>query len=180
MDSITTGGRRTRAALVIFGIAGVLAFSSVATGQSTAPKLDPTTIPKFVNQLDRLPVFVPQLVRDSQGNIIRKEFNVEIAKFMAQELPPPFPQTQLFGYGGQTVDAFGNNRASAAPHRGRPSSRRGEFDRWSATGTGSTTGTRWLSIPPSTGPTPTTSPSRALPSPRSRRAIPRRRRPSRT
>jgi FtsP/CotA-like multicopper oxidase with cupredoxin domain len=68
---------------------------------SLAPRLDPNTIPKFVNQFVRLPTYKPTVVRDSKGKVIRKEFNVSMAKFTDQQLPPPLPRTLLFGYGGQ-------------------------------------------------------------------------------
>jgi len=68
-----------------------------------APQLDPTTIPKFVNQMPRLPTYEPTLIKDARGSVIRKEFTVRIAKFSEQQLPPTFPQTPLFGYGGNVV-----------------------------------------------------------------------------
>jgi FtsP/CotA-like multicopper oxidase with cupredoxin domain len=90
-----------------------------AVGPSTAPRLDPNTIPKFVNQLERLPKFLSKVTRDSTGRITAKEFTVEIAKDFEQQLPPPLPQTLVFTYGGQTVDGFGRNpgfrRSSPGP-----------------------------------------------------------------
>jgi FtsP/CotA-like multicopper oxidase with cupredoxin domain len=70
------------------------------TPATLAPILDPTTIPRFVNQMPRLPTFVPTLIKNSSGQVIRKEFTVRIAKFTTQQLPPGFPSTLLFGYGG--------------------------------------------------------------------------------
>jgi len=75
----------------------------------TAPKLDRNLVPKFVNQLERLPVWIPRLIKDANGKVIRKEFDFQIAKFKSQQLPPGFPATNLFGYGGNTTDAFGQN-----------------------------------------------------------------------
>ena len=80
-------------------------------GPSTAPRLDPNLIPKFVNEFQRLPKYIPRVVRDSRGNVLRREFDVEIAKAFQQQLPPPLPQTLLFTYGGLSVDAFGRNAA---------------------------------------------------------------------
>jgi hypothetical protein len=74
-----------------------------------ADKLDPNTIPKFQTQLQRFPTYVPTVTRDANGNITQRAFGVEIAQFTAQQLPSGFPSTTLFGYGGQTVDAFGQN-----------------------------------------------------------------------
>jgi FtsP/CotA-like multicopper oxidase with cupredoxin domain len=74
-----------------------------------AAKIDPNTIPKFQTQLQRFPTYVPTVTRDANGHVIQKNFNVEIAQFTAQQLPTGFPATTLFGYGGQTVDGFGQN-----------------------------------------------------------------------
>jgi len=71
-----------------------------ATSSSTAPRLNPNNIPKFVNQFVRLPTYKPRVVKDFSGKVVRKEFDVSVAKFFDQELPPPFPKTLLFGYGG--------------------------------------------------------------------------------
>ena len=65
-----------------------------------APRLDPLTIPKFKNQLQRFFTYEPTLIRNSQGRVIRKEFTVRIGTFDDQQLPAPLPKTRLFGYGG--------------------------------------------------------------------------------
>lgn len=65
-----------------------------------APVLDARAIPQFVQEMPRLPTFEPTLVRNAAGKVIEKKFNVSIAKFEAQILPPPFPKTPSFGYGG--------------------------------------------------------------------------------
>lgn len=83
-----------------------------------APLLDPTTIPKFVNQMPRLSTYRPTLTRNAQGQITRKEFTVHIAKFTEQQLPAGFPATPLFGYGGDVVRADGTQtfeRTSPGP-----------------------------------------------------------------
>jgi FtsP/CotA-like multicopper oxidase with cupredoxin domain len=86
-----------------------------------APKLDPTTIPKFVNQLPRFFTYHPTLVQDSFGNVIRKEYTVKIAKFNEQQLPPGFPQTPLFGYGGDVlVDDCMQDDVVSKPGKGQP------------------------------------------------------------
>lgn len=99
----------TAAGTIVVAWLGAVACSgadeaSQSEGQSQtatlAPRLDPNNIPKFVNQFVRLPTYKPTVVRDSNGNVVRKEFNVRIAKFLDQELPPPLPKTSLFGYGG--------------------------------------------------------------------------------
>jgi hypothetical protein len=65
-----------------------------------APMLAASAIPRFATQMPRLPTFVPTLVKNAQGQVIRKEFLARIAKFTQQQLPPGFPATLLFGYGG--------------------------------------------------------------------------------
>jgi len=60
--------------------------------------LDPTTIPKYVNQLaGPPPVYVP----DPAGMYI-----VDMTEFTQQILPPPFGKTIVWGYGGQVKDAL--------------------------------------------------------------------------
>ena len=64
--------------------------------------LDPANVPKFVNQLTRPPVFVPVSVK----------FDPTIGKFVPlyevtenivfqQILPPGFPKTKVYAYGGK-------------------------------------------------------------------------------
>jgi FtsP/CotA-like multicopper oxidase with cupredoxin domain len=77
------------------------------TPAALAPRLDPNTIPKFVNQLTRPATFQPTLIRDANGNVIRKEYTIEVAKFQQQMLPPGFPMTPLSGFGGNAVGADG-------------------------------------------------------------------------
>jgi FtsP/CotA-like multicopper oxidase with cupredoxin domain len=83
------------------------AAKQVAAVTPLAPRLDVTTVPKFVNQMPRLPVYAPNLIKNAQGKVIKKEFTVRIAKFTEQQLPAGFPATPLFGYGG---DVFVNGQ----------------------------------------------------------------------
>ena len=62
--------------------------------------LDPTTIPQFVNQLPIPRVFAPTVITQN-GEVIRHEYTVNVAKTLAQMLPPAFPQTNVLAYGGQ-------------------------------------------------------------------------------
>jgi FtsP/CotA-like multicopper oxidase with cupredoxin domain len=78
-----------------------------------APELAASAVPKFAHEMPRLPVYKPTLIKNSQGKVIRKEFTVRIAKFATQQLPPGFPQTPLFGYGGDTETGF--QRTSPGP-----------------------------------------------------------------
>src|SRR5262245_33683115 len=78
-----------------------------------APRLDPNTIPKFAHELPRFATFKPRLIY-SFGRLVRAEYDVSIAKFMDQQLPPGFPQTQLFGYGGEVFSDVNTTDAVAA------------------------------------------------------------------
>jgi FtsP/CotA-like multicopper oxidase with cupredoxin domain len=84
---------------------------SVAQAVTTplAPELPATSIPKFQTQLQRFFTYAPQLTRNASGQITRKEYTVEIAKFQEQMLPPGFPATPLFGYGGNVLVKTGAN-----------------------------------------------------------------------
>lgn len=67
--------------------------------------LDPLTIPKYVNQLTRPPpVYTPQIVTDKGS--IKFVYTVTVTNFSQQILPPPLPQTPVWGYGGLARDAL--------------------------------------------------------------------------
>lgn len=69
--------------------------------------LDPLTIPKWVNQLEAPPpVYVPTAVTDDYGRVVRHEYTVDITEFYQQILPPGFPPTKVWGYGGYVKDAL--------------------------------------------------------------------------
>src|SRR5438105_4452203 len=63
----------------------------------------------FQNELPRFFTYAPTLTRNAQGQVTRKEFTVRIAKFNEQQLPPGFPSTPLFGYGGNVFVRFDAN-----------------------------------------------------------------------
>ena len=69
-----------------------------AATPSTAPEMDPTTIPKFQTDLPRFFPFAPPINAAGQ-----KEYTVQINTFRGQQLPSGFPQTTLFGYGGNVL-----------------------------------------------------------------------------
>ncbi|MFW9767942.1 MAG: multicopper oxidase family protein [Candidatus Thorarchaeota archaeon] len=72
--------------------------------------LDPTTIPKFVNQLNGPPpVYETTDVLDSSGNLVKQTAIVDMTEFYQQVLPLPFPQTPVWGYGGLAHDALTGN-----------------------------------------------------------------------
>ena len=75
-------------------------------------KLDPKTIPKYLNQLEKPPVYRPAIMKD----IKRKKdkqckkthfYIVDISEFDQQILPEGFPQTKVWGYGGLVRDQKG-------------------------------------------------------------------------
>jgi len=71
---------------------------------STAPQIDPTTIPRFATNFTRPYPFVA--TRNAAG---QNEYTVQINTFRAQQLPSGFPQTTPFGYGGNVLtDPSGN------------------------------------------------------------------------
>src|SRR5262249_14270853 len=64
--------------------------------------LDPKTIPKFVNQLTKPPVHVPVGTRRDPLTGRNLPLYVITAKaIQAQMLPPGFPTTKAYAYGGQ-------------------------------------------------------------------------------
>jgi FtsP/CotA-like multicopper oxidase with cupredoxin domain len=78
--------------------------SQAAVTPSTAPELDPTTIPRFQTNFQRPFPFVA--TRNGAG---QNEYTVQINTFKGQQLPSTFPQTTLFGYGGNVLtDPNGN------------------------------------------------------------------------
>ena len=64
------------------------------------PKLlDPTTIPKYVNQITGAPPhYVPDEILDDGTEV----YTVEMTKSKQQVLPPGYPKTTVWGYGGMT------------------------------------------------------------------------------
>jgi FtsP/CotA-like multicopper oxidase with cupredoxin domain len=59
-----------------------------------APTLDPKLIPKFVNQLVKPPVYANTTIAGVDY------YTVNMTRFTQQILPPPFPETEVWGYGG--------------------------------------------------------------------------------
>jgi len=80
-----------------------------ANGPGLPPEIPAAQIPRFQNQLPRFFTYAPKLNRNAQGQVIQKEFTVRIAKFTEQQLPPGFPATPLFGYGGDVFVRYDAN-----------------------------------------------------------------------
>src|SRR6266511_5238428 len=81
--------------------------ASVIADDSQGPNLlDPSAIPKFANELTGAPpVFVPTVVTDHRGNVISHDYVVNMSAFYEQILPPGYPTTPVWGYGGEAMDA---------------------------------------------------------------------------
>ena len=76
------------------------------TGIPGVQPLDPNTVPKFVNQLSRPPVFVPVGTKfdPSIGRDVPLYEVTENTVFQ-QILPPGFPKTKIYAYGGKVNTA---------------------------------------------------------------------------
>ncbi len=90
--------------------------ASMTSAQTTppAPTLDPSTIPKFVDQLIIPPVYVPQWSFDWNNWRLTQTYKVDMSEFYEQILPTAyanvtptgFQQTKVWGYGGYAKDAI--------------------------------------------------------------------------
>src|SRR5262244_776416 len=76
------------------------------TGIPGVQPLDPNTVPKFKNQLSRLPTFVPV------GTKFDKSLGRDVPLYEVTEnivfqqiLPPGFPKTKIYAYGGKVNTA---------------------------------------------------------------------------
>ncbi|WP_330587975.1 multicopper oxidase family protein [Anaerocolumna sedimenticola] len=76
-------------------------------------KLDPAAIPKYVNQLEKPPVYKPYIKAAKNDNVkgIMKEshgtrhlYEIDISEFKQQILPKGYPDTTVWGYGGLIED----------------------------------------------------------------------------
>ncbi|MDP4145527.1 MAG: multicopper oxidase [Bacillota bacterium] len=76
------------------------------SGQVT--KLDPLSIPKFVNQLVKPPVYKPFEInmKEKSEKLCKKThlYFIDISQFKEQILPNDFPETTVWGYGGLVRD----------------------------------------------------------------------------
>ena len=78
-------------------------WSSKVFAQEEPEPLDPLTIPKYAHELTRPRVLAPSVIRDTRGRVIRHEHVVSARALRAQVLPPAFPRTTVFGYGGRVL-----------------------------------------------------------------------------
>lgn len=94
------------AMIVLMSITVAWPVLAVPPTPSPPALLDPTTIPKYVNQLTGPPpVYVPTVIRGRGGEVIRHEYTVLMLSFEQQILPPGYPATPVWGYGGIAKDA---------------------------------------------------------------------------
>jgi FtsP/CotA-like multicopper oxidase with cupredoxin domain len=75
------------------------------TGKPGVSPLDPLTIPKFVSDLTKPPVFVP----DNPGAAV-PHYTVTYKPVRQQLLPPGFPSTEVYAYGGAANFAEADQR----------------------------------------------------------------------
>jgi spore coat protein A, manganese oxidase len=85
-------------------------FSSIAVQgafSQTTSILDPTIIPKWVNQLEKAPpIYVPTNITDKSGKLIRQEYTVSVGQFKQQLLPAFDSNGNPTGFGATTVWGF--------------------------------------------------------------------------
>ncbi len=65
----------------------------------TEVALDPTTVPKFVNQLNIPAVWTPSPVM-SGGTVVQENYTLSVVQSSEQVLPAPFPKSTVLGYTG--------------------------------------------------------------------------------
>ena len=95
--------------LVMIALAGLVPATPTAAVDPTATPpgmIDPTVIPKWVNQITGPPpVYLPTPVYDG-GVPVRYDYDVQMDEKTQQLLPPGFPETPVWGYGGHARDAL--------------------------------------------------------------------------
>ena len=99
------------AGLMLVSLFGLLNVDP-ANAQNDGPTLDPSTIPKFVDQLVIPPVYVPHYTFDCTTKRIVQEYKVDMTEFYQQILPTQdangnptgFGQTKVWGYAGKAKD----------------------------------------------------------------------------
>ena len=106
------GEKKMKSKTKIMTIAAVALLTSMMLSTLpvlAAPKpmlLDPTTIPKWVNQLaGPPPAYVPKEIMNEDGEVIQHEYAIRMLLKNQQVLPPRYPKTLVWGYGGFAEDA---------------------------------------------------------------------------
>ena len=89
--------------LVILFLASLVPPAAATLGSEDEDLLDPMSIPKWVNQLTGPPPVYEPTVRRGGKEIA---YTVDMTAFSQQILPPGFPETPVWGYGGTARDAI--------------------------------------------------------------------------
>jgi FtsP/CotA-like multicopper oxidase with cupredoxin domain len=97
--------------LAIFAVTIVINTNTVKAQDE--PTIDPTTIPKYVDQLVIPPVYVPTYSIDWKAHKLIQNYHVDMSEFYEQILPTVdangnptgFGPTKVWGYGGYVKDA---------------------------------------------------------------------------
>ena len=94
------------AAVALVSVLGVTPAAAANPGSYPPGTMDPTTIPKWDNQITGPPpVFVPTAITDGAGDVVRYDYSVTMETHDQQILPPEYPETPVWAYGGQAQDA---------------------------------------------------------------------------
>jgi FtsP/CotA-like multicopper oxidase with cupredoxin domain len=93
---------------------GVVLAVSLALGTAPAHSaqapLDSKTIPKYVTELAVPRAYTPTVVTDPvTGNVVSHDYTVDVTQFTQQVLPVGFPQTTVWGYGGNVTNPDGSS-----------------------------------------------------------------------
>ncbi|MEK6987965.1 MAG: hypothetical protein AABX97_07720, partial [Candidatus Thermoplasmatota archaeon] len=102
-------GSALRIAGVVFVLLALLVSVAGPAAPAPAPApglLDPTTIPKYANELTGPPPVWEPTIAKRGGRVVAHEYEIEMAAFYQQILPPGFPMTPVWGYGGMARDAL--------------------------------------------------------------------------
>ena len=115
-QTITIFSNRAKAILIATMLIATIAISAFAMlPQVKAQTIDPTTIPKFTNQLTGPPpVYTPTIISSPEGKGIAMYYEVTMDEQSQQVLPTVdedgnptgFGLTNVWGYGGQAHDAI--------------------------------------------------------------------------
>jgi hypothetical protein len=116
---LSTNGKTILTAALLIGMLVLSSFVMLQPVNAIEPlaQIDPSTIPKFVDQLVIPPVYVPQYTYDYSTKQVIQKYTVDMTEFYEQILPTAnaqgnptgFGQTKVWGYGGIAKDASREN-----------------------------------------------------------------------
>lgn len=90
--------------------------SFVQIAEAALP-LNPLTVPKFTQQLTIPPAYAPTVFTNPTTGAVSHNYAVDVTQFQEQILPPGFPMTTVWGYGGNVIDPV---TKTAAYYRAAP------------------------------------------------------------